>query len=113
MYTVAKAASLIGCTRTTIYKYIKKDPDRYLVSRDGQRMISEQGLELLKADVRDTLSRVSASADKVGDDTALAGIIRLVEDAQGSKAPIAQLADKVSGVFVPAVSLIALPAKGG
>ena len=69
MYTVAKAASLIGCTRTTIYKYIKKDPDRYLVSRDGQRMISEQGLELLKADVRDTLSRVSASADKVGDDT--------------------------------------------
>ncbi|MDR1688655.1 MAG: heavy metal translocating P-type ATPase [Clostridiales bacterium] len=47
-------------------------------------------------------------AEKVGADTALARIIKLVEDAQGSKAPIAALADKVSGVFVPAVCAIAL-----
>ena len=39
----------------------------------------------------------------VGDDTALAQIIRLVEDAQGSKVPMQRLADKVSSVFVPAV----------
>ena len=44
---------------------------------------------------------------KVGDDTTLAQIIRLVEEASSSKAPIAKLADKVSGVFVPVVMTIA------
>ncbi len=47
-------------------------------------------------------------ADKVGEDTTLSQIIRLVEDAGGSKAPIARLADKIAGVFVPVVMGIAL-----
>ena len=47
-------------------------------------------------------------ASKVGGDTTLAQIIRLVDEAGNSKAPIARLADKVSGVFVPVVIVIAL-----
>ncbi len=47
-------------------------------------------------------------AEKVGDETALAQIIRLVEEAQGTKAPIARLADVISGWFVPIVIAIAI-----
>ena len=54
------------------------------------------------------LGLVKFEATKVGKDTALAQIIRLVEQAQGSKAPIQKLADQVSAIFVPVVIVIAL-----
>ena len=49
-------------------------------------------------------------ATRVGNDTTLAKIIQLVEDASASKAPIAKLADKIAGIFVPVVILIAIAA---
>lgn len=50
---------------------------------------------------------LKAVAEKVGKDTALSGIIKMVQEAQGSKAPVQAIADKIASVFVPAVLLIA------
>ena len=58
-----------------------------------------------------TISRsgmIAYRAEKIGKDTVLSKIVSIVEEAQGSKAPIARLADKVSAVFVPIVSVIAV-----
>jgi Cu+-exporting ATPase len=54
-----------------------------------------------------TYGAFSFTATKVGRDTVLAQIIRVVEEAQGSKAPIQRLADKVAGIFVPVVLALA------
>jgi len=70
--------------------------------------VDKQADDPVYAATINTTGSIQFKAEKVGTDTALARIIKLVEDAQGSKAPIAALADKVSGVFVPVVCAIAL-----
>jgi Cu+-exporting ATPase len=55
-----------------------------------------------------TSGRLVVEATRVGHDTALAQIARLVEEAQGSKAPVQRLADRISTVFVPAVLVVAV-----
>jgi len=51
---------------------------------------------------------VTVEVDRVGKDTTISQIVRLVEEAQGKKAPVSRLADKISAVFVPAVITVAL-----
>jgi len=65
------------------------------------------GDEVIGATLNKT-GRFKFRATKVGSDTALAQIVRLVQEAQGSKAPIQRLADKIAGVFVPIVIGIAI-----
>ena len=57
-----------------------------------------------------TTGYLEIRADKVGEDTTLSQVIRLVEEAGGSKAPIARLADRIAGVFVPVVMTISAAA---
>lgn len=65
------------------------------------------GDEVIGASINKTGS-FRYKATKVGKDTALSQIVKLVEDAQGSKAPIAKMADKISGIFVPIVIVLAI-----
>lgn len=87
---------------------------------DGSTAVDESALtgESIPVDkvVGDTVSAgtinksgfIKCSATAVGEDTALSQIIKMVSDAAATKAPVAKIADKVSGVFVPAVIVIAL-----
>ena len=74
----------------------------------GESVPVEKGVgDKVAAATVNTEGYLEFRADKVGEDTTLAQVIRMVEDAGGSKAPIARLADKIAGVFVPVVMSIA------
>lgn len=81
--------------------------DESMLSGESMPLDKSVGDRLYAASIN-TTGVVKFRAEKVGADTALAQIIKLVEDAQGSKAPIAKTADVVSGIFVPIVCAIAL-----
>ncbi|MCL2392607.1 MAG: heavy metal translocating P-type ATPase, partial [Oscillospiraceae bacterium] len=75
----------------------------------GESMpVDKSAGSLVYAATINTTGAIKFHADKIGSDTALAQIIKLVEDAQGAKAPIAKMADIVSGYFVPIVCIIAV-----
>ena len=75
----------------------------------GESIPVEKGVgDTVAASTIITEGYIELRADKVGEDTTLAQVIRMVEDAGGSKAPIARLADKIAGFFVPVVMGIAL-----
>ena len=80
--------------------------DESMLTGESLPVEKNPGSEVMGATLNKTGSFVF-EATKVGRETALAQIIRLVEEAQGSKAPIQRLADKVAGIFVPVVILIA------
>ncbi|QHJ70915.1 heavy metal translocating P-type ATPase [Planococcus halotolerans] len=80
--------------------------DESMLTGESLPVEKEQGDMLIGATINKHGS-VKMKATKVGKDTALSQIIRMVEEAQGSKAPIQDLADKISSVFVPIVIVIA------
>jgi Cu+-exporting ATPase len=80
--------------------------DESMLTGESMPLEKRTGDEVVGATLN-KLGLLIVEATKVGQDTVLAQIIRLVEDAQGSKAPIQRLADRVSSIFVPAVIVIA------
>lgn len=81
--------------------------DESMITGESIPVEKKSGDNVVSASINKTGS-FKFKATKVGKDTTLSQIIKLVEEAQGSKAPIAQLADKVSGVFVPIVIGLAI-----
>jgi Cu+-exporting ATPase len=80
--------------------------DESMLTGESMPVAKGPGVEVIGATLN-KLGMIKFEATKVGKETALAQIVRLVEEAQGSKAPIQRLADRVSAVFVPVVILIA------
>ena len=80
--------------------------DEAMITGESIPVSKREGDEVIGATVNKTGS-FRFRATKVGSETALAQIMRMVEQAQGSKAPIQRLADRISAIFVPVVILIA------
>lgn len=81
--------------------------DESAITGESIPVLKQEGDLILSASVNKS-GLICAKAEKVGEDTTIAQIIKLVEEASSSKAPIAKMADKIAGIFVPTVIVIAL-----
>lgn len=81
--------------------------DESMITGESLPVSKKPGDEVIGATINKTGS-FKFRATKVGKDTALANIVRLVQDAQGSKVPIQRIVDRVSGYFTPAVMILAI-----
>ena len=86
--------------------------DQSMLTGESVPVEVEVGAEVAGATIN-TYGRLVVRASKVGAETALAQIARLVAEAQAGKAPIQRLVDRISGIFVPVVLVIALGTLGG
>lgn len=81
--------------------------DESAITGESMPVLKETGSKVIGATIN-KWGYIKIKATKVGDDTTLSQIIRLMEEASSSKAPISKLADKISGYFVPVVIAIAI-----
>jgi len=86
--------------------------DQSMLTGESVPVDVEVGAEVVGATIN-TYGRLVVRASKVGAETALAQIARIVAEAQAGKAPIQRLVDRISGIFVPVVLIIALGTLGG
>ncbi len=83
--------------------------DESMLTGEAMPVEKVEGDEVVGATLN-TTGAIMIEATRVGRDTALAQIVRLVEEAQGSRAPVQRLADRIAGVFVPVVIVVAIAA---
>lgn len=102
---VVKPGGIIACDGIIISGAASIDESA--ITGESIPVEKKQGDKVISATINKT-GHIRFKALKVGKDTTLSQIISLVEDAANSKAPISKLADKISGIFVPIVIIIAL-----
>ena len=102
---LVKPGSLVPADGTVVEGY--SSIDEAAITGESLPVEKHEGDKVVSATINKA-GFLKCRADRVGEDTTLSQIIRLMEEAGASKAPIAQLADKVAGIFVPVVIGIAL-----
>ena len=81
--------------------------DESMLTGEAMPVLKQKGMHVTGGTLNTTGSLV-IQAERVGKDSTLSRIVRAVEDAQGSKAPVQKLADKIASIFVPSILLISL-----